>query len=767
MIVSAAERRSATPGAAGDTQTPERLQLAVDGMTCGACAARVERVLNRIDGVSAQVNYATERAAVAVAPGVEAERLLHAVDAAGYHARVIDSPLPAAEQEAEQTRRLRTLKHRLIVAAVLFMPICDLSILLSIYPSLRLAGWQWLMVALTAPVVTWAAWPFYAAAIRAARHRTTTMDTLVSLGIIAATGWSIYAIFWLDAGPHAHGSGDIYLDVPAGVTAFLLAGRYFEAWSRRRSGNALRALAEVAARDVTVLDADGVEHRRAAAALTVGDRFVVRPGETIATDGEVVSGSAALDRGAMTGESEPVEVGPGDEVLGGTVSETGRVVVRATRVGRDTQLGRMLALVEQAQNEKAAVQRLADRISGVFVPTVIVIAAATLAAWLLTDGATTDTFNAALSVLIIACPCALGLATPAALFVAMWRAADDGIFFKDYRALEASRSIDTVLLDKTGTLTEGRMALHEVICAAGVDEDELLRLAGAVETASEHPVGRAIAAAAAQRLGALPDVDGFVTLPGTGARGDVDGVEVRIGRVAPGELPAALQRRCAQAAADGRTVVVVHRGVEPIGALSLTDAIRPSAAPAVSELTELGLHCVLVTGDNEATAQAVARAIGIDDVRAGVLPTEKVALIREAQAEGHSVAMVGDGINDAPALACADLGLAIGSGTDAAINAGDLIVLRDDLTTVTAAISLARRTLRIIRENLAWAFVYNLAAIPLAAVGLLDPLIAGGAMALSSCFVVYNSSRLRRTEPAAAVTAEPALARQAAVADAG
>jgi P-type Cu+ transporter len=764
MTASAAERRR--PERPGDTGIHAQLQLAVDGMTCGACAARVQRVLNRIDGVSAQVNYATERAAVAIAPGVEAEQLLRAVDAAGYHARVLDSPVPAAEQEAEQTRRLRALKHRLIVAAVLFMPLCDLSILLSIYPSLRLAGWQWLMVALAAPVVTWAAWPFYEGAIRAARHGTTTMDTLVSLGIIAATGWSIYAIFWLDAGHHPHG-GDIYLDVPAGVTAFLLAGRYFEAWSRRRSGNALRALAAVAARDVTVLDADGVERRRPAAALAVGDRFVVRPGETIATDGEVVSGSAALDRGAMTGESEPVEVGPGDEVLGGTVPLTGRTIVRATRVGPDTQLGRMLALVEQAQNEKAAVQRLADRISGVFVPVVIAIAAATLVVWLLVDGATTSTFNAALSVLIIACPCALGLATPAALFVAMGRAADEGIFFKDYRALEATRSIDTVMLDKTGTLTEGRMELHAVIADDGVGDDELLRLAGAVEAASEHPVGRAIAAAATHRLGALPAVDAFVALPGTGARGNVEGTEVRIGRVEPAELPAPLGRRCAEAAAEGRTVVVVHRGVQPIGALSLSDAIRPSAAPAVRELTELGLHCVLVTGDNEATAAAVARAVGIADVRAGVLPTDKVALIRAAQAEGHSVAMVGDGINDAPALASADLGLAIGSGTDAAINAGDLIVLRDDLTTVTAVVVLARRTLRIIRENLAWAFGYNLAAIPLAAAGLLDPLIAGGAMALSSCFVVYNSSRLRHPAAGERALPEPAIPQAAPLVDAG
>ena len=669
-------------------------------------------------------------------------RLIDAVAAAGYGASMVESVLDPGE-DAGQLLRLRSLKHRLLVAAVLFMPLCDLSILLSIYPSLRLTGWQWLVTALAAPVVTWAGWPFYVAAVRAARHRTTTMDTLVSIGVIAATGWSLYAIFVLDTGPHAHGGGDIYLDVPAGVITFLLAGRYFEAWSRRRSGNALRALAAVAARDVALLDADGNERRLATGALAVGDRFVVRPGETIATDGQILSGATAIDRSAMTGESEPIEVAAGDHVLGGTASLTGRIVVRATRVGRDTQLGAMLALVEAAMNQKAAVQRLADRLSAVFVPVVIAIATATLTAWLIIDGPTTRTFNATLSVLIIACPCALGLATPAALFAAMWSAAADGIFFKDHRALEASRSIDTVLLDKTGTLTEGRMRLSDLICADGVDESELLRLAGAVEAASEHPIGRAITAAALDRVGRLPEVDSFEALPGSGARGRLGPAAVTVGRADPATLPRTLADRYATAAATGATVVAVHRDEEPIGVLALKDTLRPSAISAIRELQELGLRCVLITGDNEPTARAVAREVGITEVRAGMLPTQKVEAIEAIQRDGQAVAMVGDGINDAPALACADLGLAIGSGTDVAINAADLIILRDDLGVVVRAISLARRTLQIIRANLVWAFGYNLAAIPLAALGLLNPLIAGGAMALSSGLVVYNSSRLR------------------------
>jgi heavy metal translocating P-type ATPase len=733
----------------------DEVSLAVGGMTCGACAGRVERALNGLDGVVARVNYATERATVALPSTVPVGRLIDEVTSAGYTAELVgQDPRQAEAGAAELERRVRSLRRRFFLAAVLFMPLCDTSILFSVSPTLRFAGWQWLMVALALPVVTWAAWPFYQAAVRNARHRTTTMDTLVSLGILAATGWSLYSMFFIDAARRslalglAHRSGGgIYLDVPAGVIMFLLAGRYFEAWSRKRSGNALRALAAVGARDVAVLDATGREERRAVADLAVGERFVVRPGETVATDGEVVLGQTAIDQSVMTGESAPVEAAPGDQVLGGTVSLTGRVVVRATKVGRDTQLGQMMRLVEHAQNEKAAVQQLADRISSLFVPAVLLIAAGTLAVWLLSGSAATAAFSAAISVLIIACPCALGLATPAALFVASLTGARQGIFFKGYRALEASRHVDTVVLDKTGTLTEGRMTLTDFEVVAGVEQDEVLRLAGAVERASEHPVARAIATAAAQLLdGGLPDVDAFVALPGVGARGIVEGHELFIGRAeADGlELPPDLSERCAQWEGVGRTVVVVRRDRAVIGALAVADAIRPSAAPAVRQLQALGLRCVLVTGDNQTTARAVAAAVGITEVVAGALPAEKVGFIRRLQEEGRSVAMVGDGVNDAPALTTADLGLAVGSGTDVAINAADLIIVRDDLRVAATAISLARRTLKTIRGNLAWAFIYNLAAIPIAAAGLLNPLIAGAAMALSSTFVVANSSRLLR-----------------------
>ncbi len=657
----------------------------------------------------------------------------------------------------EMEQRVRSLRRRLFLAGALFIPLCDTSLAFSIYPAARFAGWQWLMVAIAAPVVTWAAWPFYQAAFRNARHRTTTMDTLVSLGIVAATGWSLYSMFVLDAGVHrsllrglfSSSGGGIYLDVPAGVTMFLLAGRYFEAWSKRRSGDALRALAALAARDVAVLDASGHEQRRAIAELAVGERFVVRPGETVATDGEVVLGQSAIDRSVMTGESRPVDVGPGDRVLGGTISLNGRVVVEATKVGGETQLGQMLRLVEHAQNEKAAVQQLADRASSMFVPTVLVLALSTLIAWLLTGNPTTAAFSAALSVLIIACPCALGLATPAALLVASWTGARLGIFFKGYRALESSRDVDTVVLDKTGTLTTAQMTLADVEAVAGVEQREVLRLAGSVERASEHPVARAIAAVAEHRVGALPEVDAFVALPGMGARGIVEGQEIYIGRREaddrqPDPLPRALAGRCVKWESLGHTVVVIRRAGTVIGALALADAVRASAAPAVRELQALGLRCVLLTGDSETTAGAVGASIGIDEVIAGTLPAEKVAIIRRLQMEGHCVAMVGDGVNDAPALAAADLGLAVGSGTDAAINAADLIIVRDDLCVAATAIELARRTLGTIRGNLAWAFLYNLAAIPVAALGLLNPLLAGAAMALSSSFVVWNSSRLRR-----------------------
>ncbi len=583
------------------------------------------------------------------------------------------------------------------------------------------------------------------------------MDTLVSLGILAATGWSVYAMFWRDTSraPRtvlfvlAHQSGGaIYIDVAVGVTTFLLAGRYFEAWSKRRTGNALRSLAAVGAKDVAVLDATGVEHRLPVAQLAVGDQFVVRPGETVATDGEIVFGHSAIDRSAMTGESLPVDVAPGDDVVGGTVAVGGRLVVRATKVGRDTQLAHMIRLVENAQNQKAAVQRLADRIAAVFVPAVLVIALMTLAVWLLVEGPTERAFSAALSVLIIACPCALGLATPTALLVASGQGARLGIFFKGYQALEASRQIDTVVLDKTGTVTEGKMAVTDVEGAPGVERAMLLRWAGALEQASEHLVGRAIASAAEAELGSLPTVDGFTSEPGVGVRGTVDGHLISVGKLdifanCVGEIPDKLAAQCAAWESLGRTTVLVGQDEAIVGAMAVADTVRPSAASAVQGLQALGLHCVVLSGDNEPTVRAVGAEIGVTDVVASALPADKVAVIRRLQEEGRSVAMVGDGVNDGPALVCADLGLAVGSGTDVAINAADLIIVRDDLGVVVTAIDLARRTLKTIRGNLAWAFAYNVAAIPLAALGFLNPLIAGAAMALSSGFVVWNSSRLR------------------------
>ena len=646
------------------------------------------------------------------------------------------------------------------------MPLCDLSILFSIEPSLRFAGWQWLMVALAAPVVTWAAWPFYEAALRSARHGAMTMDTLVSLGILAATGWSLYSMFVIDRGAQAavlHGlagrsGGGVYLDVPAGVTMFLLAGRLFEAWSRRRSTGALRALAAVAPREVSVLDAAGVEHRRAIGELAAGQRFVVRPGETVAADGEVLTGGSAVDRSMMTGESQPQDAGPGDTVLGGTVSLSGRLVVRAARVGPDTQLGQMLRLVEHAQNEKAAVQRLADRICAVFVPAVLAIALGTLLAWLATGSTAAAALSASISVLIIACPCALGLATPAALLVATWTGARLGVFFKGYGSLEASRQIDTVVLDKTGTLTAGDTGLAACETVTGIEPDMLLRLAGAVERGSEHPLARAIVHAAERRCGELPEPDSFVAIPGVGVQGVVEGQLIEVGRFGTGAGAGAnapgLAARAAEWEQLGHTVVLVRCERAPIGMLAVADTIRPSAAPAVRRLHQMGLRCVLLTGDNETTARAVGGALGLDDVIAGALPSGKVDVLRDLRAEGGCVAMVGDGVNDSPALAAADLGIAVGSGTDIALGAADVIVMRDDLNAVATAIALARRTLRTIRGNLAWAFAYNVVAIPLAALGLLDPLIAGAAMALSSGFVVWNSSRLRwggaggRSQPA-------------------
>ena len=734
--------------------------LAIGGMTCGACAARLERRLGRMDGVAAvSVNFATEEAIVTVDRPLPLELIVGEVAATGYTASPLgyDAGEDPLAQARELDARVRSLRRRFVVAAVLFMPLCELSIILSIVGGLRLDGWRWLMIVLAAPVVSWAAWPFYEAAVRNARHAATTMDTLVSAGIVAATAWSLYSMFVLYAGSYGaaghslvdRSGGGLYLDVPAGVATFLLAGRYFEAWSRRRSGNALRALAAVGARDVAVLDERGTERRLPLSRLRVGDRFVVRPGETIATDGEILEGRAAIDRSVMTGESLPEEAAAGERVLGGTVALDGRIVVRATSVGADTQLGQMLRMVARAQSEKAAVQRLADRISAVFVPSVIAIAAGTLAVWLLSGHAAAPSISAALAVLIVACPCALGLATPAALVVATWAGARLGIFFKGYGALEASRAIDTVVLDKTGTVTEGRMALAGVAPVADVSEEQLLALAAGVEAASEHPLARAIVTAAHERGVTPPPVTDFVALTGMGARGLVDGREITVGRPGVG-LPGSLDDDVRGWESQGRTAVAVRDGARVIGVLALADAIRPSAAEAVSQLHALGLSCVLATGDNRATAQAVAAAIGVDEVVAEALPAEKVALIRSLQQQGRRVAMVGDGVNDAAALASADLGLAIGSGTDVAINAADLVILRDDLRVAPTAIRLARRTLRTIHGNLAWAFAYNLIAIPVAATGLLDPLFAGAAMALSSTLVVFNSSLLRRTVPAAA-----------------
>ena len=735
-------------------------------MTCAACAARVEKTLNAIDSVHATVNFVTERATVTAPASIPVGRLIDAVEQAGYNAEVLTRGVGeeggSATPEAD---RVTYLRNRLIVALVFFIPLSDLSVLLSLFPSFRFPGWQWVLVALAAPVVIWAAWPFHQAALKNARHGSVSMDTLVSLGITAACAWSLYAMFVLDRGQagvsawylllHASGGG-IYLEVAASVTTFLLAGRLYEAKARRDAGDAMRQLAAAGARDACVLADDGTERWVPVAELRVGQRFVVRPGERIAADGQVEFGQSAVDRSMMTGESVPTDVAEGDAVTAGTVVVAGRLVVRAVRVGGDTQLAHLVALVEQAQSQKAAIQRLADRICGWFVPAVLVASGLTLAGWLAVGSPAGHAVSAALAVLIIACPCALGLATPAALMVACGRGAQLGIFIKRYEALESSRAADTAALDKTGTVTTGVMAVTGVQPAPGTGRDLLLRYAGAVEQASEHPVAAAISGAARAELGPLPQAAGFTATPGLGARGSLDGHEVIIGR---GDLFRQPQMTIPPAVADqyqrweqaGHTTVLAGWDGQVRGAIAVADTLKPSAAAAVAGLRRLGLRTVLLTGDSQATAQAVAAEAGIDEVIAGALPDHKVAVIRGLQAEGHRVAMVGDGVNDGPALATADLGLALGTGTDVAITAADVIVLRDDLGAVPDAVALARATLTTIRGNLAWAFGYNIAAIPLAAAGFLNPLIAGAAMAASSAFVVANSVRLRRfgTPPAA------------------
>ena len=736
-----------------------RVELLVQGMTCAACAAKVASRLNAIENVSATVNIATEKATVTAPLSVPVQLLVAEIERAGYGAEVAGpADEPADASGTADAARVAYLRRRLIVALVFFVPLSDLSVLLSLFPAYRFPGWQWVLIALAVPVAGWAAWPFHRAALKNARHGSSSMDTLVSLGIIAACGWSVYAMFVLDRGTvhhtamyellHASGGG-IYLEVAASVTTFLLAGRWYEARARRSAGDAMRELAGAGAKDACVLADDGTERWVPVAALRPGDRFVVRPGETIAADGTVLFGQSAVDRSMMTGESVPVDVAEGDGVTAGTVAVSGRLIVGAAKVGSDTQLAHLVALVEDAQAQKAAIQRLADRISGVFVPAILVLATATLAGWLLAGSTGQQAFSAALAVLIIACPCALGLATPAALVVASGRGAQLGIFIKGYQALESSRSVDTVVLDKTGTVTTGEMAVTGVAQAAGTSRTDLLRHAGAVEQASEHAVAAAISTAACAELGSLPHADGFTALPGLGARGAVDGHDVIVGREkllrdCGLDIPAGLAAQCVTWERAGRTVVLAGWDGQARGAVAVADTVKPSAAGAVAALRGLGLRTILLTGDNEATAGAVAAEAGIGEVIAGAMPADKVAVIADLQAQGRSVAMVGDGVNDGPALAAADLALAIGSGTDVAICAADMILLRDDLGTVPEAIRLARATLATIRRNLAWAFGYNIAAIPLAAAGFLNPLIAGAAMAASSVFVVANSVRLRR-----------------------
>ncbi|MFF4728733.1 heavy metal translocating P-type ATPase [Streptomyces mirabilis] len=735
------------------------VELSIGGMTCASCAARIEKKLNRMDGVTATVNFATEKAKVSYADGIEVADLISTVEKTGYTAEEPPPPVLEAKGGTENALavdgELLSLRQRLLVSLALSVPV----VLMAMVPPLQFDNWQWLSLTLAAPVVVWGALPFHRAAWTNARHGAATMDTLVSIGTLAALGWSLWALFFGHAGmpgmrhgfeftvSRTDGSSSIYLEAAAGVTTFILAGRYLEARAKRKSGAALRALLELGAKDVSVLRG-GTEVRIPVAQLAVGDRFVVRPGEKVATDGTVIEGASAVDASMLTGESVPVDVTVGDAVTGATVNAGGRLVVEATRIGADTQLARMARLVEDAQNGKAEVQRLADRISGVFVPAVILIALGTLLTWLFVTGDATAAFTAAVAVLIIACPCALGLATPTALMVGTGRGAQLGILIKGPEVLESTRRVDTVVLDKTGTVTTGRMQLQDVLTAPGVDEGELLRLAGSLEYASEHPIAQAIAAGAVERAGSLHVPENFENVTGLGVQGVVDGHAVLVGREKllaewAIELPQELAEAKAAAEAEGRTAVAVAWDGEARGVLTVADAVKETSAEAVAELRRLGLKPVLLTGDNQLVAESVARAVGIDEVIAEVLPQDKVDVVKRLQSEGRTVAMVGDGVNDAAALATADLGLAMGTGTDAAIEAGDLTLVRGDLRVAADAIRLSRKTLATIKGNLFWAFGYNVAALPLAAFGMLNPMIAGAAMAFSSVFVVTNSLRLR------------------------